>query len=86
MDSLTKKAHISTRKKSTFFLQFSYLFLFSLVVYIQKCNAKNTDHNAILIVSCYWFDRLVEKHGTRETGLIITSLFVERDRYNKISS
>lgn len=47
---------------------------------------KNTDHNAILIASCYWFHRLVEKHGTRETGLIITSLFVERDRYNKISS
>lgn len=89
MDSWTKKARDSTREKLTnFFLQFSsflyILFLFDPVVYIQKCNAKNTDHNAVLIASCYWFDRVMEKHG--ETGLIVTSLFVERDRYYKIFS
>lgn len=69
----------------TIFYIFIYLlFLFDPVVYIQKCNAKNTDHNAVLIASCYWFDRVMEKHG--ETGLIVTSLFVERDRYYKIFS
>lgn len=84
-----KSTRFHERKINELFLTIFYifiylLFLFDPVVYIQKCNAKNTDHNAVLIASCYWFDRVMEKHG--ETGLIVTSLFVERDRYYKIFS
>lgn len=89
-----KKVRVSTKEKSTSFTTnfltifyiFIYLFLFDLVINIQKCNVRNTNHNAVLIASCYWFDKLMEKHDTRETGLIVFSLFVERDKYYIIFS